>query len=218
MPSAESLLRTILGPVRSSIRPLVFAVEITDALLFLQHFSVDDILVTKHVYPDVAKMIHKSPDTTSRAIERLSLRCWDSLIEQNLVSCYLGCNPKQKPTPASLIIYLAVYAHLEVPFSTAVNLYPDLLFPSPASITSAIPLDDQDLLLTALRLYLPMPVTHRLLLPTSTGPSSFPICPSCNRSMDRDFQCYCGSCGQHLDWTHYKNAEVVFPDHLIPLH
>lgn len=217
MPSAESLLRTILGPIRPSIRPLVFALEITDALLFSQHFSVDDILVTKHVYPDVAKLIHKSPDTTSRAIERLTLRCWDSLLEQNLVSSYLGGNPKQKPTPGSLIIYLAVYAHLEIPFSTAVNLHPELLFPSPVTTAGAIPLDDPDLLLTALRLYLPMPVTRRLLFSTSTGPSSFPICPNCNHSMDRDFQCCCDRCGQHLDWTHYKNAEVVSPDLLISL-
>lgn len=68
MTNGETILREILGPVRSNILPLALAVDITGNLLFEQHFSMEDIKVTKHIYPDVAKLLGKKPDATSKSI------------------------------------------------------------------------------------------------------------------------------------------------------
>lgn len=55
MSKSELLVRSILGPIRSDIRPLVYAIEIASDLLFVQKVSWDDIRVTKDIYPSVAK-------------------------------------------------------------------------------------------------------------------------------------------------------------------
>ncbi len=40
----------------------------------------------------------------------------------------------------------------------------------------------------------------------------FPICPSCKKTMEREYQAYCDRCGQFLSWKGYSKAEVVTPD------
>ena len=47
------------GTTRPNIRPLVLALNITNDLLFEQHISMSDIKATKHIYPDVARLLHK---------------------------------------------------------------------------------------------------------------------------------------------------------------
>lgn len=39
---------------------------------------------------------------------------------------------------------------------------------------------------------------------------SFPICPGCNTTLDREYQSYCDRCGQFLSWKGYSKAEVVY--------
>ncbi|NBI68937.1 hypothetical protein D1646_19540 [Pseudoflavonifractor sp. 60] len=52
----------------------------------------------------------------------------------------------------------------------------------------------------------PMLVTQaRLFRPDGV----YPVCPQCSVTMDREYQNYCGFCGQHLDWKAYKKAEIV---------
>ena len=53
----------------------------------------------------------------------------------------------------------------------------------------------------------PMPVTQRTVF--SHAGKDYYICPRCNVTLDREFVSYCDRCGQHLDWTGYKAAEVV---------
>ena len=38
--------------------------------------------------------------------------------------------------------------------------------------------------------------------------SSFPICPRCEISMDREYQGYCDRCGQRLAWNLYHKNRV----------
>ena len=56
-----------------------------------------------------------------------------------------------------------------------------------------------------------MPVTELRHFPLMKV--SYPVCPRCGVSVERDFQSYCDSCGQRLDWKGYpKKAKVlVFP-------
>lgn len=211
MTNAELLLRSILGPIRSDIRPLALAVDITDDLLFLRHVSMDDILVTKQVYPDVAKLIHRKPDAVSRRIERLAHLCWDAMEEQNLVAHYLGRPVKHAPAPCDLIVYLAVYSHLRVPFFLAIEQDTSLLFSStPTTQLRSIPLDEATA--NALLRSQPLLVTQIMVYPASAHPSGFPVCPHCLATMEREYQNYCDRCGQCLDWSQFKNAQIIYPD------
>ncbi len=203
----ESLLYSILGPIRSDIRPLACAIEAAEQLLFVRHFPIDDIKVTKHIYPYVAGQIRKSPCAAAKAVERLSPLCWDALVLKNLLSVYIGDDSMQMPPPGTLVIYLAVYAHFELPFSLAVKQYPDILFPLDADGHTA----DMEVI-EALRRAQPLPVVRRMAFLSSDGYSLFPICPACNCTFDRDFQAYCDHCGQCLDWSHYEDAHIIFHD------
>ena len=65
----------------------------------------------------------------------------------------------------------------------------------------------RDSLRVAAYLYrLPLPVTEMLQL---TDGTSFPICPRCDRSIDKEYMAYCDRCGQHLAWEWYEFAHIV---------
>ena len=84
MANTEIFLRNIFGTTRPNIRPLVLALNITNDLLFEQHISMSDIKATKHIYPDVARLLHKKPETVYKSVIRLAHRCWDALVERDL--------------------------------------------------------------------------------------------------------------------------------------
>ena len=71
MANTEIFLRNIFGTTRPNIRPLVLALNITNDLLFEQHISMSDIKATKHIYPDVARLLHKKPETVYKSVIRL---------------------------------------------------------------------------------------------------------------------------------------------------
>lgn len=207
MTSPEVLVRTILGPVRSNIRPLALAVDITAQLLFLQHFAMDDIRVTKLIYPDVAKLLHSKPDSTARRVIRLTHLCWDALVEQNLVRHYVGRDLRFNPDPHDILLFLAVFSYLDTPFFTVIDRNPQALFlmPSPSS----------PVLLSPVRL--PLPVTQAIALPSSNHSALFPVCTACNCSLEREYQSFCDRCGQPLNWIPFRNAKIIYPASLPPL-
>ena len=106
MANSEVILRRILGPIRSNIRPLVLAVDITRSLLFQLHIAMDDIKVTKHVYPGVAKLLGQSQSAVTKSVERLTRICWDSMEEQELTEFYIGRQLRQMPAPRSISAWL----------------------------------------------------------------------------------------------------------------
>lgn len=71
MANTEIFLRNIFGTTRPNIRPLVLALNITNDLLFEQHISMSDIKATKHIYPDVARLLHKKPETVYKSVDTL---------------------------------------------------------------------------------------------------------------------------------------------------
>ena len=187
MTNGEIILREILGPVRSNILPLALAVDITGNLLFEQHFSMEDIKVTKHIYPDVAKMLGNKPVATSISIERLTHLCWDSLVEQELTAAYLGRPVKQSPTPQNLLTYLAVYSYFKVPFFVVIEQYPQFLFQTPANPQTGLAVSDK-FILTALQRSTPAPVTQTMEFQFSSGRTTFPVCPVCGATLEREYQ------------------------------
>ena len=46
---------------------------------------------------------------------------------------------------------------------------------------------------------------------TSYGITTFPLCPRCLNTMEREFQSYCDRCGQALDWNNFDNAVIILP-------
>ena len=73
MTNTEAIIRTILGPIRRDTRPLACSVDCLSELLFVQKIPMDEIMVTKDIYPEVAKQLNKNPRTISRSVERLLL-------------------------------------------------------------------------------------------------------------------------------------------------
>jgi len=192
MQKPELLLYSILGPIRSDIRPLACAIEITEQLLFVQHVSIENIKAISHIYSRVAERLQKQTATVAKAIEHLTPLCWDALVLNNLLPTYIGDPSMQMPPPRMLVIYFAVYAHFELPFAVAVKQYPDILFPLDASAHVA-GID----VAKAIRRSQAIPVI-----------SDMPICPECGGGL-RQAQAYCHHCGQHLDWSQYKGTQVV---------
>ena len=58
----------------------------------------------------------------------------------------------------------------------------------------------------------PMPVTHIRRFYQHLGTTSFPICPRCGITMEREYQSYCDRCGQRLDWKNLSKAILVSPE------
>ena len=54
---------------------------------------------------------------------------------------------------------------------------------------------------------LPLPVKEILLLGNR---DTFPICPSCNITLEREYQSFCDRCGQRLNWDSFENADVIY--------
>lgn len=130
----EAVIRSIFGTSRVDIRPLVYAVDVAIQLMFVQGIPMDDISVTKDIYPDVAVRIKKkyagvpSIRTVARRIERLANMCWDMIVARELVMEYIGAPLKDIRAPRDMIFYLAFYSHLGVPFFVAIERQPTLLF------------------------------------------------------------------------------------------
>lgn len=59
----------------------------------------------------------------------------------------------------------------------------------------------------AVQYRIPLPV--REILQFSSG-SCYPICPRCDMTIDREYMCFCDRCGQHLSWSQFETANVVF--------
>lgn len=79
MANTEIFLRNIFGTTRPNIRPLVLALNITNDLLFEQHISMSDIKATKHIYPDVARLLHKKPETVYKSVIRAGMHLWNKI-------------------------------------------------------------------------------------------------------------------------------------------
>lgn len=126
--ASETLIRSILGPIRPDVRPLAEAVDLVRKLLFTDGIPMDDIHVTKMVYPPVAKRLHMKPSSLARRIERLANRCWDTMRERDLSEQYIGEGIRDIQAPSDLLFYLAFYIQFGKPFYQIVALEPALLF------------------------------------------------------------------------------------------
>lgn len=54
----------------------------------------------------------------------------------------------------------------------------------------------------ALSYRMPMEVTDVRLHGQSDG---YPVCPRCDKTVEREFMCFCDRCGQRLDWRRFPS-------------
>lgn len=57
----------------------------------------------------------------------------------------------------------------------------------------------------------PMLVSYLQAIPFLGGYTTYPICPRCESSMEREYVSYCDRCGQALDWSKIHIASIRLP-------
>lgn len=84
-------------------------------------------------------------------------------------------------------------------------------------ICNAFELTPNDLLLLPdpqkqISLRIPMPVTQiQYYYCGYNGYTTYPICPHCGITLDREYQSYCDRCGQALEWKSFSKATILLP-------
>ena len=58
----------------------------------------------------------------------------------------------------------------------------------------------------------PKPVTQIRCFRCHYGVTTFPVCPQCGITMEREYQSFCDRCGQHLEWKEFSKATVIRTD------
>lgn len=53
---------------------------------------------------------------------------------------------------------------------------------------------------------IPLPVRETLVFPNG---DSFPICPRCDSTIDREYMGFCDRCGQRLGWELLHFAKII---------
>lgn len=63
------------------------------------------------------------------------------------------------------------------------------------------------LFMDAVTCRIPLPVT-KVIAYTST---TYPVCPRCDLSLEREYMSFCDRCGQRLNWDLFEHAKVIYP-------
>ena len=122
-----ALMREVFGPGRKGVQTLAYAVCEAGKLLFEERVAMDDILVTKDIYPKVASRLGKDSRNVARQIERLANQCWDGM-DGAQKRKYIGKELKDIRAPRDMIFYLAFYVRFGQGFYKMVEKNPELLF------------------------------------------------------------------------------------------
>lgn len=110
MSQSEVLVRLVLGSFRKGTRPFVCAIECVIRHSFAIDYPIEDIQVTKVIYPEVAKLLNMRPGAAARQIERIANDCWDRGDRERLNEIF-GRELPVCPPPRDMIFYFAAYAY-----------------------------------------------------------------------------------------------------------
>lgn len=64
----------------------------------------------------------------------------------------------------------------------------------------------------------PMAVTQCCGYNSWFGFTSYPVCPHCKNTFEREYQAFCDRCGQKLSWKGFDKAELITPDSIKKQH
>ena len=93
------------------------------------------------------------------------------------------------------------------PLVLALNITNDLLFEQHISMSDIPPESTTKLLLRNK----PLLVSQAMAFTSPAGLTTFPVCPACMATLEREGQNFCDHCGQRLDWRWYKHAQIIYP-------
>ena len=122
-----SMIYDILGLKKGDLRAFACAVLEAERLLFEERVPMDDIRVTRDLYPRVAEQLGKDPRSAARQLERAGNCCW-SCMDEAQKEKYIGKALKDIRAPRDMIFYLAFYAHFQKGFYQVLEECPELLF------------------------------------------------------------------------------------------
>jgi len=123
----KQLISSILGPIRGDTKPFVCAVCRAKKMMFSDHVSMEDILLVRDIYSDVAKEVDRSLSATMRQIERIANRCFDSMDGEQKQK-YIGREIRQLNSPGQMVYYLAFYSQFGESYYEVIEKHPEILF------------------------------------------------------------------------------------------
>lgn len=103
-------IREIIGRGKSGrmdSRILAYAVWEARRMMFQEGIPMEEIRVTKTIYPKAAKKYGKTIRAAERQIERLGNMCWENM-DKSQREKYLG-ETESPPAPGEIIILLGCY-------------------------------------------------------------------------------------------------------------
>ena len=127
MSKTEMIIRSILGPSGGDIRPMAVASDLFAKRMFEEHIHMDDIQLTKDIYPSAAVMLDMKSKSFGRKIERIANRFWD-FGDRRRLSDIAGRKLLTPPSVKDCLTYLAFYSHKGIPLFIAIQKEPSLLF------------------------------------------------------------------------------------------
>lgn len=120
MTRTEALIRSVLGPTPRKILPLVHTIDMAIELSFAQNRSIEDLMVTKEVYPAVAKRLQLKTKTVSRQVDRITKLCWYEGDRARLQEI-TGTVFPECPKPWIMVMYFAAYSYYGIPYRDALE-------------------------------------------------------------------------------------------------
>ena len=113
--NAYPLLRLLAGATRVNLKPLADTIECYEGLIFELGMDEDDIQVTKHVYPVVAKRLKKTSGSVARAVERATNLCWERMTPEQKLT-FIGRDLDDISSLSEFTVYLSYYIHYGKPY------------------------------------------------------------------------------------------------------
>lgn len=110
MTKEEYLVRKLVGrgkAGRLDSRIFAYAVFLAREKMFREKVPMEEIHVTKSIYPEAGKRYGKSAASAARQIERLGNRCWEAMTPMEREK-YLG-EKDRFPAPKEMILLLGCY-------------------------------------------------------------------------------------------------------------
>ena len=103
-------IQDIIGNFRMDVRPFCWCVRIAAERMFEQGMEWEDILLTKDLYPAVARKLKSSPRAVEKSVERTAALCWDRMTGEDRER-YIGKRDSVLDSPSDLILFFAYFLH-----------------------------------------------------------------------------------------------------------
>lgn len=116
MSKSEQLVYSVLGLIKSNILPVAYTLDLLVELLFCKNNPVSKIMITKMVYPQVAKRLNKSVHAVEKSVERIVHDFWSVALEQNRLLQLFGHSSLYEPSVSEILFYLSFLLYYDKPF------------------------------------------------------------------------------------------------------